>query len=119
VTGTVTVDSKPADAAVVIFCPTDGSEKLNRERPFGKTDSSGKFELTTFIANDGAPSGQYKVIIRWPGPKKAAAADDDSSRGSGRFDRLNGKYFNPQQSGLTAVVADGPTELPPFELKAK
>jgi hypothetical protein len=122
VTGTVNLDGKPAEGAIVIFCPTEGSEQFKRERPFGKTGPDGKFELTTFVANDGAPAGDYKVMIRWPTAEKALSASEDPNRptsGSGGGDRLDGKYFNPQQSGLTAKVARGQTELPPFELKTK
>jgi hypothetical protein len=120
VTGTVHVDGKPAGGAIVIFCPTDGSAQFKRERPFGTADADGKFGLTTFIAKDGAPAGDYRVMVRWPAPRKASAASDDSERQSAAsFDRFNGKYLNPDQSGLTAKVGDGPTELPPFELKPK
>jgi hypothetical protein len=115
----VTVDGKPAEGAIVVFCPVSGSEQFSRERPMGVADSSGKFELTTFIAKDGAPSGEYKVMIRWPAAKKAPAANEDPDRISGGFDRLKGRYLNPDQSGLTAKVADAPTEVPAFELKSK
>ena len=81
--------------------------------------ADGKFELTTFIAKDGAPTGEYKVMIRWPATAKSAATNEDPERASGGFDRLNGKYLNPEQSGLTAKVGDGPTDVPPFALKSK
>jgi hypothetical protein len=117
VIGTVSVDGKPAEGAILTLCPTDGSDQFKRERPFGQADASGKFGLTTFVAKDGAPAGEYKVIVRWPG-KRQAGPNDDPDHASGNFDRLNGKFMNPDQSGLTVKVDAGPTKLPPFELKS-
>lgn len=119
VSGSVSVDGKAAEGAIVVFCPVDGTEQFKRERPMGVADASGKFELTTFIAKDGAPPGDYKVLVRWPAPKKAPAPNEDPDRISGGFDRLKGRYLNPDQSGLTAKVADAPTEVPAFDLKSK
>lgn len=44
VTGSVTVDGKPANEATVIFHPTDKEQKLI---PAATTDDSGKFKLAT------------------------------------------------------------------------
>ncbi len=118
VSGTVKVDGQTAEGAILIFCPTEGSDQFKRERPFGATDASGKFQLTTFLPADGAPAGDYKVMIRWPAPRRTSA-NDDPNRGSDGFDRFNGRYFDPNHSGLTATVAEEPTELPPFELKSR
>jgi hypothetical protein len=120
VTGTVHVDDKPAEGAIVIFCPTDGSDQFKRERPMGTSDSSGRFQLTTFLKGDGAPAGNYQVMIRWPAPKKRGTADeDDPHRSAAEFDALGGRYFDPAKSGLTATTSSGPTDLTPFELKSK
>lgn len=120
VTGTVLVDSQPAEGAMVIFCPVDGSEEFMRERPFGVTDADGKFELRTFRPGDGAPAGNYKVMARWlsKAAQSSQAADQDRAAG-GSPDRLRGRYFNPDTSGLGATVEEAPTELPPFELKSR
>jgi len=109
VIGSVLVDSKPADGAMVIFCPTTGPEELLRMRPFGFTGPDGKFELTTFDKADGLPAGEYKIIIRWP----------TGGAGSRSPDRLKGKYMNLEQSQLTATIGPDSGELPPFELKTK
>ena len=56
VKGSVTVDGKPADGAMVIFCPTENSSpEIQRQRPFGFTGPDGHFELTTLTKADGSP----------------------------------------------------------------
>jgi hypothetical protein len=111
VTGSVKVDSKPAEGAMVIFCPVDGSGELSKLRPFAHSGPDGTFEVTTFDPGDGAPAGSYKVIIQWP-----TKPSEDDRRGS--VDRLRGRYMDLERSQLTAKV-EGDTELPPFELTSK
>jgi hypothetical protein len=115
VTGTVLVDSKPAEGAMVIFCPVEGasSPELLRERPFGNTGPDGKFLVTTFLKDDGIPVGQYKVLVQWNAP---GAAYDERS---GNRDRLRGKYMNLQNTPLTAEITEETLELPPFDLKTR
>jgi hypothetical protein len=119
VTGTVMVDGQPAEGAMLIFVPGEGSEEFLRQRPAGQTTADGKFQMTTFEANDGAPAGQYKVMIRWMGANPQAVSQPRDDRARGPADRLRGRYFNPETSGLTATVNEEATELPPFELKTK
>ena len=118
VTGTVKVDGKPARGAMVIFCPTDGSEEVQKQRPFGITGPDGKFQLTTFSKADGAPSANYKILVQWLG---GGATPIDDGRGGVVLgpDKLRGRYMNLERSELTATVADSDIELPPFELKSK
>jgi hypothetical protein len=117
VTGAVTVDGQPAEGVLIVFCPTEGPEEFQSERPFGNTGSGGKFELTTFNPQDGAPAGQYKVMAQWRTKPQQASPEQDPDRQPAAMDRLGYKYINPETSGLTATVDEGPTELPPFELK--
>jgi hypothetical protein len=113
VTGSVTVDGKPAEGAMVIFCPTEGSEELQKTRPFALTDASGKFQLTTFGETDGAPAGNYKILIQWPVKLQPDARNPQGGFGE---DRLKGRYMNLEKSQLTATIEEGPTDLPPFAL---
>jgi hypothetical protein len=61
VTGSVTVDGKPANGATVIFHPTDKEMKLI---PAATTDEGGKFKLAT-SAREGAPVGSYDITVVW------------------------------------------------------
>ena len=114
VTGTVLVDGKPYEGARVMFCPEGGSEAFSKERPYGVTDQSGKFELTTFIKGDGAPAGDYKIMIRNGRPQNA-----DEAKRWARRPKLPRKYGKPDLSGVTATVNAEPTELAAFELATK
>jgi hypothetical protein len=121
VTGSVLVDGQTVEGVQIVFIPIEGSEEFLRERPAGYTGPDGKFELTTFGTNDGAPAGDYKVMIRWfpPNPQSAPATRDDRQRAAAVPDRLGGRYANPDETGLTATVPKGGGEIPPFEVQTR
>jgi hypothetical protein len=115
VTGTIMVDGKPADGAMVIFCPLESSSpELRKERPFGTTGPDGKFKLTTFLQDDGIPLGEYKVLVQWI---PAGAAYDE--RAGGGADRLRGRYMNLEKTPLQTTITKEALELPPFDLKTR
>ncbi len=114
VTGSVTVDGKPAAGVRLVFCPVTASEGAMKQRPLGITDEQGKYSLTTFVLGDGAPAGEYKISATWLSASKQAVVDE---RGSVGTDRFMNKYAIPDQSGLTATVAEDTTELPVMEFK--
>jgi hypothetical protein len=118
VTGKVLVDGQPAAGAMVIFCPIEGSEELMRERPLGIAGADGTFLLTTFLKDDGAPAGQYKVIAQWT-TNSTSADPRRAGRGGGGVDRLRGKYFNLDRTPFTATIEEGTNELAPFELSSR
>ncbi len=111
-TGTVTLGGKPYPGAMVMLVPIGGSESFQKERPFGVTGMEGRFEMTTFIDGDGAPAGEYQVMIRtaMPDPRRSEQA------AWGKRPEINPKYRKPGTSGLSATVNAAPTELPPFSL---
>ena len=119
--GQILVDGKPADGAMVVFCPAPDSGEIERLRPWAKTDSTGSFQLATFVRGDGAPVGTYQVTVQWPKAigrqgKLPKADRDDDRGGSGQRDVLKGRYARPEKSGLTAVIKRGNNELSPIEL---
>jgi hypothetical protein len=70
--------------------------------------TDGRFRLTTYAQDDGAPPGRYAVTVFWAVPAK----------GGDNFDRflVHQRYLTPATSGLTADVPERATELPPFLL---
>ena len=63
--GTVTLNDKPLDDAHVWLLP---KAKNHQDadlvvRPQGRTGSDGKFKLTTYLQDDGAPEGEYDAIV--------------------------------------------------------
>jgi hypothetical protein len=113
--GSVNVDGKPVEGAVVIFCPVGGSDEVKKKRPIGYTGSDGKYQLTTIAKDDGAPAADYKIIAQWMDKVGTDKFGRPSIEGD---DRLKGKYMNVDKSELKATVK-GATDLPPFELKSK
>jgi hypothetical protein len=82
------------------------------ERPFANTNEQGDFSLTTFVKDDGAPAGQYKVLISWRPPR---------SRNDGLVgrDAFGNRYFKPETTTLACTITEGDNALPPFELSTK
>ena len=60
VTGTVTLDGNPIEGAIITFVPDSGG---TGQPAAGKTDAEGKYTLTTFVADDGAVAGSYKIKV--------------------------------------------------------
>jgi hypothetical protein len=135
VTGTVTLNGKAVDGAVVTFQPMEGKGSA-----IGSTDSTGSYALSTFGPGDGAQVGQYKVSIAKydapvtppaggsrPGEFGAPGLPDDyvpptigggaATKGNtGPKNLLPAKYADFDSSALRATVDKGPNKFD-FELK--
>lgn len=119
VTGTITVDGKPAEGVRVMFHPVGGDEDFQKIRALAFTDENGKYELNTFGKSDGCPVGEFAVTASWPngGPATNTSDGERVERRSGP-DHLNGRYRKKATSGLTAeVTSTGGTF--DFELSTK
>lgn len=97
---------------MVVFHP-DGSspEDWPDGFPRGQVRTDGSFELSTYGESDGAPAGNYTVLITW-----TQGAGAEESEDTQMIDRLKGKYKDPTSSKLKATVNSGPTEVPPIRL---
>jgi hypothetical protein len=105
--GQVLVNGQPAAGAEVSFHP-QGDMGGNPYFPIALTNDEGKFILTTYEGEDGAPAGEYQVDITWPTFRRKLANGPD---------RLGGKYAKVATSGLKATVqADTVNLIKPFEL---
>lgn len=66
VTGTVTVDGQPAPAGVLVSLHPQFTETDRLPiHPKGATDDAGRFQITTYNTDDGAPEGEYVVTVEW------------------------------------------------------
>ena len=115
VTGSVNVDGKPADGAVLLFYPEGGRAATAT----AAADASGTFTIITNM-EPGIALGRYKVTASWPDPSQRATAED-LQRGVSKdaTDLLGGRYVAPDQTPLTAEVTSTTKQLPPFELSTK
>jgi len=110
VKGELTVGGKPAEGATVMFQPKDANPTdWSAGYPRATVAADGKFQVSTYGENDGAPAGDYVILITWEAPNPA------NEEASGP-DRLGGRYINPEKSTLTAKIEPRPTELPPIKL---
>jgi hypothetical protein len=67
VTGTLTIDGKPADPGVLVYLHPQYEEQDKFPiHPKGETAAAGAFQITTYNANDGAPEGPYLVTVEFP-----------------------------------------------------
>ena len=100
VDGMVTNLDKPIEGAQVVFHPIDSALQLPH-RPIGVTDSGGKFCLTTFEQNDGAPVGEYVVTIKQLEPREVGEEVVRSGR-----NLLPQRYCEPGTSPLRYHVGE-------------
>jgi hypothetical protein len=105
VKGQVFFDNKPAEGATVVFHLKDGP--ADAPKPSGTVGADGSFTLNTYPHGDGAPAGQYMVLITWYPPN---ARDLDNPK-----NQLPEVYGTPS-SPLTATVKEGPNEIEPFRI---
>jgi hypothetical protein len=60
VSGVVTMKGQPLEGATVVFVPAEGG---SHQAATGITDGTGKFKLSTFLADDGAQEGEYRIKV--------------------------------------------------------
>jgi len=105
VTGTVLFLEAPAEGATVVLQPIGGSSTYS---PSGIVGADGKFKLRTHPHGEGAPAGEYIVLVTWFPP--------DSREQENPRNRLPARYSTPTDSPLRAKINPGPNELEPFRL---
>ena len=112
VKGQLLAGSQPAAGATVILHPEGSTpEEWSSGFPRARVGSDGSFDVETYGDKDGAPAGQYTVLITW-----TQGADSEETEDTQMIDRLKGRYSDPSTSKLKATVGTGPTELPPIRL---
>lgn len=111
VTGTVKMDGKPLEGAVVIFLlQGQGTTSFN---VMGGTDAEGKYKLQTRSGqqlHDGAPPGEYKVFISRMVKPDGTPIPRDPATPPAQFaarESIAPKFSNPNQTTLRASVAAG------------
>ena len=74
ITGTVTLKGQPLEGATVVFVPSEGA---SHEPATGITNAEGKFKLSTFLADDGAQEGEYRIKVSKFDIKKPTKEEQD------------------------------------------
>jgi hypothetical protein len=109
VTGQVFYLDRPAEGALVVFQPINAGP--DAPMPTGKVGADGSFKLSTLDRGEGAPAGDYIVLVTWFPP--------DAREQTNPRNQLPERYGSPTDSPLRATVNKGPTELEPFRLTKK
>lgn len=115
VSGSLTVDGKPADGAVLLFFPGNPDDPVST----GNSDASGTFKLRT-DGEWGALPGQYVVAVSWPDPNVKVS---DAQKMAGLIpdppDLLKGKFSLKDKSKIQVTIDSSTRELTPINLELK
>jgi len=119
VEGTVVSAGKPAAKAIVVFHPANPGA-ATKDGPGGtiatETDDQGKYRLSTYEADDGAPAGDYVVTVRPGGGSSVEDGDGVVRRATPT--RALAKYAEPATSPFKATIKPGDNHFD-FELNEK
>ena len=115
ISGRVLYDNKAAEGVAIylgpIAAPTIPDIPAN---PHGITDKDGRFSISTYGENDGAPKGKYQLMMMWvdQNPK----LESKPERFFGWYDSVNSKIMVQITDGENAIpdikvpVITGPPE---------
>ena len=103
VAGQVNYEGKPADNVQVYLFPLAAPTMPDiPSNPRATTSKDGRFEISTYAENDGAPAGKYQILMIWP---------DGNSKEEEKKDRFMG-WYGPAYSQLEVVVKEGENNIP-------
>lgn len=110
--GTVTYQGNPLANASLSFQHSDGVVAAT-----GKSDDQGRFTLSTYGANDGAPVGTYNVTVAVSAVEEIEPGVLAPEPEGGFRPAIPTKYANPATSGLTAEIPEGGKQDLQIELR--
>lgn len=111
VEGAITRDGKPLANAFVALHPKTSDARAITAR--GQTDSNGKFQVTTYDSNDGAPEGEYAVTVQYYELLQNGTSSEPGPN------VLNPKISSPHQTDIVVKVASGANQLPAIEVERR
>ena len=111
VAGQLTIQGKPAADADLRFYEVRGRTP-GMARPYATTDSEGRFTVSTYGMNDGAPAGEYQVSVSWKGPLRGVSPDQRDAMP----ERLPPRFNDPTTSGIQVRVVRGDNMLETIDL---
>jgi hypothetical protein len=104
VRGKVYYEGTPVVNAQVVFDPLNPDSKRVTRGGDGMTEADGGFALTTYVANDGTPAGDYAVTVAW-----SNGATDGNGRPGPNL--LPERYARPDTTPMKATVKAGSNEV--------
>lgn len=114
VKGRVLVDGAPGNVLAVECTSLTGMDKANPTVSTGMTDDDGNFTLSTYVAGDGVPEGEYALTFQWG--KMTNPYKPNSYAG----DKLKGRYKDAKKSEIKFTAKKGePVDLGEIKLSTK
>lgn len=107
VSGKIMVDGKnPKDAVVMLY--NLENNKVAKEpilpRPKAVVREDGSFAISTYRTGDGAPEGEYVMVVTWKGDLKEYDQDDDEEVIDRLPELVPKEYTLPVKSKLRVTV---------------
>jgi len=107
VAGQVNYEGKPAENVQVYLFPLAAPTMPDiPSNPRAITSKDGRFEISTYAENDGAPAGKYQILMIWP---------DGKSKEEEKKDRFLG-WYGAAYSQLEVFVKEGENNIPVIQV---
>jgi hypothetical protein len=110
VSGVVKVNGEPGHGVQVTLNPVGGMDASNPTMSVGEGDLEGKFRISTYGGNDGAPPGEYMLTFQWFDRTVVRIGGGDPK------DMFNGKYAEKTDHMITVPKGPEPLDLGTIEL---
>jgi tetratricopeptide (TPR) repeat protein len=104
--------NQPLANASIVLDPA-WTKEPNFPRPHAVVGDDGSFTLSTYGRDDGAPDGEYRVMVTW----FVRAAGQDYDGAPAPRNKLPPKYGKFETSGLGLRIEKGQSEIPPLQLR--
>ena len=112
VEGRVTYNGEPLAGVDVAFHPADPKNDTSYP-PHATTDDQGNFKLMTYVKDDGAPAGEFKVAVAFD----VQSADDGADQTTRLAFQVPDKYLRKETTPLTATIKPESNTLEPLALE--
>jgi hypothetical protein len=129
VKGQIHVDGKPLHGIQVWLAPAEAGDNKQAtpaqvpSNHTGGTDKDGNFFISTYFTNDGAPAGDYVLVLYYipPTEERTSMDEDDGVPVKDPTARaLNQKYGYPAKSDIKVTLEAGkPKDMGLIELTTK
>jgi hypothetical protein len=100
--GKLSIGGRIPKGATILFVPVNEPADSKIPRPRATIGENGTFSLSTFGKEDGAPPGEYGIIVFWPGNEMD--------------DQLQGRYSSPEKTAKKLTIVAGKNDLPEIKL---
>jgi len=112
VSGKVLYKGQPAVNATV-FLRRQGASALSQQAIMGIVQEDGSFTLVCESLGNGAPPGEYDVLIEWKYDPKMTRTGSNTKLPP---DRLQGRLADPKHPRFHVTIKAQRNDLAPFEL---